>query len=183
MVVDVRPIERFAAGHIPGSVSIPLRPQFASWLGWLVSRDRPIVFVSTPTRTGLSLVRQCLTVGYERLARGAGGPYRGVAVMRHFPWPPCPWSPPTTCPATMLDVRQANEFASGHVPNAVHVELGDTAERASTLPTGPLTVMCGHGERAMSAASILAANGRSELSVLVGGPDDVVAARRQRLAV
>jgi hypothetical protein len=35
----------------------------------------------------------------------------------------------------------------------------------------------------MSAVSILAALGRTEISVLVGGPDDVVAARHQRLAV
>ncbi len=84
---------------------------------------------------------------------------------------------------TLLDVRQRNEFAAGHVPDAIHVELGDAAEQAAALPPGPLTVMCGHGERAMSAVSILAALGRSDISVLVGGPGDVVAARHQRLAV
>ena len=82
-----------------------------------------------------------------------------------------------------MDVRQRNEFAAGHVPGAIHVELGDTAEQASALPPGPLTVMCGHGERAMTAVSILAAQGRTDISVLVGGPGDVVAARSQRLAV
>jgi hypothetical protein len=35
-VVDVRPVADYAAGHIPGSVSIPLRPQYATWLGWLL---------------------------------------------------------------------------------------------------------------------------------------------------
>ena len=84
---------------------------------------------------------------------------------------------------TLVDVRQRNEFAAGHVPDAIHVELGDAAEQASALPPGPLTVMCGHGERAMSAVSILAALGRTDISVLVGGPGDVVAARHQRLAV
>jgi hydroxyacylglutathione hydrolase len=32
--------------------------------------------------------------------------------------------------------------------------------------------MCGHGERAMSGASILAAQGRANVSVLRGGPED-----------
>jgi glyoxylase-like metal-dependent hydrolase (beta-lactamase superfamily II) len=32
-LVDARPIGAFAAGHIPGALSIELRPQFASWLG------------------------------------------------------------------------------------------------------------------------------------------------------
>lgn len=31
--------------------------------------------------------------------------------------------------------------------------------------------MCGHGERAMTAASLLAAQGRRELIVLDGGPE------------
>ena len=35
----------------------------------------------------------------------------------------------------------------------------------------------------MTAVSILAAQGRTDVSVLVGGPGDVVAARSQRLAV
>ena len=35
----------------------------------------------------------------------------------------------------------------------------------------------------MSAASILTAQGRTDISVLLGGPAEVVAARGQRLAV
>ncbi len=47
-VIDVRPIVNFAAGHIPGSLSIQLRDQFATWLGWLVDPDRVLVFVADP---------------------------------------------------------------------------------------------------------------------------------------
>ena len=181
VVVDVRPVEEFAAGHVPKALSIPLRPQFASWLGWLVPRDAPILFVLDDDQDEADLVRQCLTIGYERLAgRLAGGidawpaagqPVSTVALVL-----------PEDTAGTLLDVRQRSEFEAGHVPGAVNVELGDTPDPATSLPPGPLTIMCGHGERAMSAASILAARGRSDLSVLVGGPADVVATRRQRLA-
>ena len=46
----------------------------------------------------------------------------------------------------------------------------------SAIPTadladGPMTVMCGHGERAMTAASLLAHRGRHDVIVLDGGPD------------
>ena len=34
-VIDVRPVASYAAGHIPGSLAIPLREAFATWLGWL----------------------------------------------------------------------------------------------------------------------------------------------------
>jgi rhodanese-related sulfurtransferase len=182
VIVDVRQVEPFAAGYIPGSLSIPLRPQFASWLGWLVSRDRSIVFVLDQDQDRRELVRQCLAIGYERLAgelvggidswRSAGLPVATVPVVTA-----------EDAAGTLVDVRQRNEFATGHAPDAIHVELGDTPEQVSALPAGPLTVMCGHGERAMTAVSILAAQGRTDVSVLVGGPGDVVAARGQRLAV
>jgi hydroxyacylglutathione hydrolase len=182
VIVDVRPLASFAAGHVPGSLSIMLRPQFASWLGWLVSRDRPVVFVLDPGQDRTELVRQCLAIGYERLAgeidggvdawRARGRPLANVALVG-----------PDQAERTIVDVRQHNEFASGHVPGALAMELGDAASLAPTLPADPLTVMCGHGERAMTAASLLAAQGRADISVLLGGPADVVAARGQRLAV
>ena len=49
------------------------------------------------------------------------------------------------------------------------------------LPSGPLPVMCGHGERAMTAASLLARTGRRDLTVAVGGPDDWATADRRAL--
>ena len=180
MVVDVRPVAAFSAGHVPGSLSIPLRPQFASWLGWLASRDRAIVFVLDQDQDREELVRQCLAIGYEGVAgelrggieawRSAGAPVSVVPVVA-----------PGAASGTLVDVRQRAEYAAGHVPGAVNLELGDTAREAQRLPAGPLTVMCGHGERAMSAASILAAQGRSDVSVLVGGPAEVAALRRQPL--
>lgn len=181
-VVDVRPVEAFAAGHIPGSLSIPLRPQFASWLGWLVGRDRQLVFVLDNDQDGADLVRQSLAIGYENLAGELSG---GIEAWKSAGLAVSTVALVTAHDArgTLLDVRQTNEFTSGHVPGAINVELGATAERAGAMPAGPVTVMCGHGERAMSAASVLLAQGRRDVSVLAGGPSDVVAARGQRLAV
>jgi rhodanese-related sulfurtransferase len=69
----------------------------------------------------------------------------------------------------VIDVRQANEYASGHVPGALNIELG--AVEGARLTPGPVSVMCGHGERAMTAASILTARGKGDVVVLDGGPD------------
>ena len=63
-------------------------------------------------------------------------------------------------------------YAAGHVPGADHIELGALATRAETLPDEPLVVMCGHGERAMGAASLLARAGHHDVTVLDGGPQD-----------
>ncbi len=73
---------------------------------------------------------------------------------------------------TIIDVRQRNEYLAGHIPGAANMELGSMPAATNKVPTGRVTVTCGHGERAMTAASILAARGRTDVSVLTGGPDD-----------
>ena len=54
----------------------------------------------------------------------------------------------------------------------MHVELGDISEQHAELPDGELAVMCGHGERAATAASLLESVGRTNVAVVIGGPDD-----------
>ncbi|MBI2705520.1 MAG: MBL fold metallo-hydrolase [Actinobacteria bacterium] len=166
IVVDVRPIDRFAAGHIGGSLSIALRPVFASWLGWLVEPDRPLVFVIDPDQDHGDLVRQCLTIGFEKLAgyldggidawRSAGGQTSTIDLLEA-----------ATYRGTVLDVRQDEEFAAGHVPGAAHAELGSLP--AAPLPGGPVTTMCGHHERAMTGASVLERRGAREVAVMLDG--------------
>jgi rhodanese-related sulfurtransferase len=58
--------------------------------------------------------------------------------------------------------------ALGHLPGAVTVELG-ALDGGDGLPAGPLTLMCAHGERAMTAASLLERAGRRDLRVVTGG--------------
>ena len=71
---------------------------------------------------------------------------------------------------SVVDVRQATEYETGHLPGATHAELG--ALTAADLPSGDVTVMCGHGERAMTAASIHSRQGRRDVTVAIGGPGD-----------
>ena len=177
-VVDVRPAMGFAFGHVPGSMSNTLRPVFASWLGWLVEQDRPIAFIVDEAQDRDEIVRQCLDVGHERLiGELAGGIDAWTASGR--PVATIPIVGPNAMVGRVVDVRQANEYATGHVPGATNIELGSIA--SADVPTGTLTLMCGHGERAMTAASLLAATGRSDLSVIDGGPDTWSTAARTPL--
>jgi hydroxyacylglutathione hydrolase len=176
-VIDARPIASFAAGHIPGALSIELRPAFGTWLGWLADPGRDLVFLLEPGQDRADLVRQARNVGYERLAgeldggmpawESAGLPAGQVRLVA---------AGEVTGP--VLDVRQDGEFEAGHVPGARHAELGVAAGPSGG---GPLTVMCGHGERAMTGASLLEAAGRSGLTVAVGGPGDWAAAHHLAL--
>jgi hydroxyacylglutathione hydrolase len=181
VLVDVRPIADFAAGHIPGALSIELRPVFESWLGWLVEPDRPLLFVLGDDQDRSELVRQCLSVGYEHLAGELDG---GMTAWRAADLPAATIEivGPEALGPNIVDVRQCNEYDSGHVPGSVNVELGSLPDALDAVPEGPVIMMCGHGERAMTAASILTALGRTDVSVLAGGPEDWETATGRALA-
>jgi hydroxyacylglutathione hydrolase len=170
VLVDVRPVDVFAAGHPAGALSIALRPAFATWLGWLVEDDRPLLFVLAPGQDRAELVRQCHGIGYERLAGELAG---GMAAWSGAGLPVGRFErvAPGEAAGPVLDVRQASEVEAGHLPGAVAVELGALGlERGGKgLPAGPLTVMCSRGVRAMTAASLLERAGRRDLRVVVGG--------------
>jgi hydroxyacylglutathione hydrolase len=167
-IVDVRPIEQYAAAHVPGSLSIELRPAFGTWLGWLLPQDAVVVVVRSRDQDPAEILGQAAKVGYDIAGELAGGIEA---------WTDSALATTSTAMVTpamltdlepVLDIRQDSEFVAGHVPGAEHSELGALA--AAAVPDGPVTVMCGHGERAMSAASVLERAGRNDLSVLLGGP-------------
>lgn len=176
-VVDVRPTDDYAAGHLRGSVAIPLRGVFATWLGWLLPDPRiPIIIVRNPDQDPDEIVWQARKVGYRIVGELVGGvaawAAEGGSVLTTRLVDPA-----DVDPASVVDVRQESEFSNGHLPGARNVELGALTDAgAALLPDGPLVAMCGHGERAASGASMLERAGRIDVAVLTGGPDDWAAA-------
>ena len=172
-VIDVRPVPDFAAGHIPRSVSIPLRPVFATWLGWLLNEDTHLVIVRNADQDPAEILWQARKVGYDNVLGELEG---GMAAWNedNRPVRSTPLTTPdaVTDPARVVDVRQDREYTGGHLPTARNIELGSLATSASDLPDGPIVVMCGHSERAMGAASVLERAGHTQVSVLDGGPQD-----------
>jgi hydroxyacylglutathione hydrolase len=179
VLIDVRPVRDFAAGHIPGALSIPLRPQFVSWLGWLLEPGTPFVVVRNADQDLAEVTWQSLKIGFHQpfgeLAGGMAswdGPTIATPLVRADEIGGTP----------VLDVRQLNEFVAGHIPGAMHMELGDVPSRTADVPPGPLAVMCGHGQRAMTAASILQRGGQRAVRVLQDSAQDWAAATGRALA-
>jgi adenylyltransferase/sulfurtransferase len=72
----------------------------------------------------------------------------------------------------VLDVRELFEFAAGHLPNAIHLPLGQVqAQAESMLPdkAEPILVYCQKGLRSLEAARILIALGYDSVFSLSGG--------------
>jgi hydroxyacylglutathione hydrolase len=172
VAIDVRPLDRFAIAHVTGAIAIPLRPVFASWLGWLAPTDRPLIIVRDTDQDPAEIAWQAAKIGCGKIIGELDG---GMAA-----WTAAGYAtasiPMVTAAAIggrrVLDIRQRSEYLDGHLPGAMHVELGDVSQRAAEVPDEPTVVMCGHGERAMGAASLLAGTGRHNLVVLDGGPQE-----------
>jgi rhodanese-related sulfurtransferase len=188
IVVDLRDRAEFAAGHIPGALNIELADAFATYVGWTVPFDAPIVLVApepagrsaeAAAEAALALVR----IGYERvLGRVAGGMPGWIASGR----------PVRSYPiATMrelyearvgegrdlpvLDVRQPAEWRDdGAIRGSELVFVADLPgelERLRGRVTGPDSwwMVCTTGHRASIAASILDAAGIPVTLVARGG--------------
>lgn len=176
VLIDARPVDRFAATHVRGAISIPLRPVFASWLGWLAPADRPIIIVRDPDQDPAEIAWQAAKIGYDNIIGQLDGGMTAWTAAGHDT-ASIPLTPAGHIDGRrVLDIRQRSEYLDGHLPGAMHVELGDIVHRAADVPDEPTVVMCGHGERAMGAASLLEAAGHQDLLVLDGGPQDWVGA-------
>lgn len=176
VIIDVRSTEAYMAAHIPGSISIPFRDAFATWLGWLVPANAQILLVLGEQPLD-RVVDECLLVGYERFA----GVLQGDLDLWERAGLPVDSAELVTAKrarqllqegAMALDVREPDEFAAGHLPGAAHIPLGKLAGRLGDPMRGqPIVAYCGHGERAATAVSLLERSGFGPLANLDGGID------------
>jgi hydroxyacylglutathione hydrolase len=171
VIIDVRPVASYAAAHIPSSLSVELRDSFATWLGWLIDDPAtPLAFVVDDDQDGDGLVRHCLGIGYEHVAGEISGGVQAWADAG-LELASTPVLDQPIAGVTVLDVRQESEWKQGHVPGAVHIELGALADRAAEVPAAEVVAHCMHGQRSMTAASVLERAGRDDVVVFTGGPD------------
>ncbi|MFI1104605.1 hypothetical protein [Streptomyces melanogenes] len=55
-------------GTSPAPSPTPLRPAFATWIGWLLPPDVPLVVVLDPDQDAAQLAWQAAKIGYDHLA-------------------------------------------------------------------------------------------------------------------
>src|SRR5262249_25027140 len=99
-----------------------------------------------------------------------------------------PWAMLTTSPAVrevgveelesrppqagILDVREPEEFAHGHVPGAVNLPQADLATRLAEVPRNrPVYLICQGGFRSLRAAQFLRQRGFADVVSVKGGTE------------
>lgn len=174
VVIDGRPKEDYARGHVPGSLSNAFRDDFAIWLGWLVPEGARLFFVINQSLLA-GIVEQSLLVGYERFGGWLQGGVEaweasGRELRRTELIDATRARQLIVAGAVALDVREPGEYEAGHVEGALHIPLGKLASRTQTVPDDrPVVAYCGHGERSSTAISILERAGLTNLVNLDGG--------------
>jgi rhodanese-related sulfurtransferase len=72
--------------------------------------------------------------------------------------------------ALIVDVREASEYRSGHLPRSKHISLGQLVHRLREVPRDKtVVVVCRSGSRSARAAELLAEAGYKNVYNLSGG--------------
>lgn len=176
--LDVRPMDEFAAGHVPGSVNIALGGQFASWAATVLGlASHPVLIAETDAQIEEARIRLA-RVGIEELDGYLAG---GVAAWKQS-------GQPLAIVAQIgaqeleqrlgagkvqvLDVRRQPEWDAGHVEGAAWWPLDNFRVSPPEIDHEvPLAVHCKGGYRSMIAASLLQRAGFRNVINLIGGFD------------
>jgi rhodanese-related sulfurtransferase len=181
-VVDARPPQRFAAGHVPGAIGVPLADDFGTWVGWVLPFNAPIQLVLDPDQDLEEAVVQLGRIGFDRVEgvlrgleawRAEGRPVESfqtvdvagfAAAVRRAP------------DGQVLDVRTPAEFEAAHLPGSIHRYAPDLSEAvpAELRLEAPVWVACGSGYRATIAASLLQRAGYQPIVLRGAGVPDVL---------
>src|SRR5262245_17888376 len=174
MVIDLRPADAFAKGHPDGAVNLGYGNKFGYWAGWVLPPDVPLLLLAAEAAHAHDAAIQLLRVGLDRVEGVIDGGFDA-------------WSAASLPIAAIeqitveelrgrerdlqiVDVRSAREWRAGHLPGSINIPVGDIPRRMGELPAGRrLATICEGGYRSSLAASLLAQEGLTAISNVVGG--------------
>ena len=178
VALDVRPGEQFAAAHIPGSVSIPLSGQFASWAGAVLGLGSQLVLVAETDEQVSEARLRLARVGMENvsgyLQDGVEGWRKAGLAVEQVPQISAEELASRLAGGKIqvLDVRREAEFESGHIEGADWHPLDRFKAAMPDIPKdAAVAVHCKGGYRSLIACSLLQRAGYHNVVDLVGGFD------------
>ena len=178
LAVDSRTNEQFDEAHIPGAISASAYDTgFATKVAQVIPPDAEVVIVAASDGNELEAAELLAAVGLG--VRGfLGG---GMSAWRAEERPVSRIEAIDALglaalidgddPPLVVDVRNAGEFESGHIPGSIHIPYAELARRVGELPRDrPVATVCKAGKRSGLAASILQREGFEQIvHVSTGG--------------
>ncbi len=175
IVVDIRPADTYAQGHIPGTINIPLAGPFLTWCGWLLPYNQSLMLLGEEDKCkeaisqlrliGLDAVEGFWTLESLAYWEASGHALASIEQMTAEQLQELMQKQQVT----ILDVREPSEHAQGFLPTSRNIPLGFLQQR-DDIPRGQTIVIhCQAGTRSAIGASLLAAQGYTPLFNLSGG--------------
>lgn len=169
VLLDPRPPHIFSLGHRAGALNVIGNDAFASRVGATVPFGSACVILTEDAEQAQHLRAQLAEIGYDQVLGYASptpteGPLEQIALVD-----PAEAARRRGAGDLILDVREAAEWAEGHVPGAIHIPYPELRGRLDEIPRDrPVVAYCASGARSSLAASILAADGRQALNLRGG---------------
>jgi hydroxyacylglutathione hydrolase len=168
-VLDVRPAEAFAAGHVPGALNVPVSGSaFGTRAGFVLRDDEPVVLHAASTEEATIAADRLRAVGFLELA---GYFTRAEETERLEPVPVEDLDRLLESgEIDLIDVREPEERDTGYIPGSRHIPYRLLRAYGASIANGKTIVtICESGARAAIAASVLVAAGVDARPVLRGG--------------
>ncbi len=176
IMLDTRPPEAFAGGHIPGALNVGLGSSFATWAGTVLPEGAEVLLMLDSAADLWTATWDLLRIGYDLPEGWLAG---GMVAWRSASFE-LGRLPQITVhelkgkvdvgEVNLLDVRQPAEWVAGHAPGATFVTGGELPRRLDDVPADrPLAVVCDSGYRSSVLASLLVRQGRAEVLNALGG--------------
>lgn len=175
VLLDVRSKAEHGAGHLRGSINIPMIKAFTTWAGWLLRYDAPIALVASDADTAEEARRALASIGLDQVS-GWFGPSvletasAGEGLLTTHRETIVGAETMIASGRRVIDLREQHEWDAGHIPGAEHHPLGTVAETLAGLDRDePVALHCQGGTRSAIGASVLESMGFTDVVDLKEG--------------
>ena len=172
-ILDIRDWDSFRAGHIPGSLSFPIRNSFPTDVGSMV-KDTDDIYLLINEHDIDEVVRDLIRIGLDRIKGWCpSDDIKSNAEIALDTIEEIDAQEAATLidgnKARVLDVRRATEYAEGHIDGATNISHTRLAARMDDLPTpDPLLVHCRSGIRSARSCALLQRAGHKVINLRGG---------------
>ena len=178
-LLDLRAKADFVAKHVPGSVHLEADDQLSNRIGFVLPPEAPIILLLADPDDYRRVVYSLARVGYDNVIgylsesldtwEALGLPVTSGDVLDIEPRQLQELLESDDAPI-VIDVREAWEYAQGHVPGARLIPLGQLQAHINEFdPEQPVALICATGSRSQSAAALFGREGFNTVYNVVGG--------------
>ncbi len=180
-VLDIRSPAGFAAGHVPGAITVDFNGnQFQNRVGLVLSAAQPLVIIANSDEQIAQIGPALAVIGFNRLAGYLNGGMSAwkqagyeVATLPQMSVQQLAERRAQQPNLQVIDVRERSEWEGDHIEGAALVPFHKLSTSAGALDLQkPVALVCASGHRSMIAASILRAQGAAEVINVEGGMND-----------